>query len=92
MTIPSRHEAATYLRAVRSHPSDPGTRTLIFGQGRSGSTLLEPLLASTGHVETRLRKVVSRPLSERAEDHGGFAGRVLERGLGQWLEEERAVT
>lgn len=43
-----RREAFAYLLAGIPRPANCG-RTLIFGQGRSGSTLLESLLASTGH-------------------------------------------
>lgn len=43
-----RREVFAYLLA--SFPQRPNCgRTLIFGQGRSGSTLLESLLSSTGH-------------------------------------------
>lgn len=41
-------EVRTYLRALASSSSDPGTRVLIFAQGRTGTTLLESLLCSTG--------------------------------------------
>jgi LPS sulfotransferase NodH len=43
-----RREAFAYLLAALPRPASCG-RTLIFGQGRSGSTLLESLLSSTGH-------------------------------------------
>ena len=43
-----RREAYAYLLAALPQPAHSG-RTLIFGQGRSGSTLLENLLSSTGH-------------------------------------------
>ena len=45
----AQREAAAYLRDALSSPTDPGTRTLLFAQGRTGSTLLESLLCSTGH-------------------------------------------
>jgi LPS sulfotransferase NodH len=43
-----RREAYAYLLAALPRPANY-ERTLIFGQGRSGSTLLESLLSSTGH-------------------------------------------
>jgi LPS sulfotransferase NodH len=45
---PSRRRRRIYLRSVLARPSDPGTRVLIFGQGRSGTTVLESLICSTG--------------------------------------------
>ncbi len=43
-----RREAYAYLLAALPQPTH-FARTLIFGQGRSGSTLLESLLSSTDH-------------------------------------------
>lgn len=40
-------ELRVYLRAIRSS-TRPSTRLLIFAQGRTGTTLLESLLSSTG--------------------------------------------
>ncbi len=40
-----------YLRYFSGIDTDPGVRVVIFGQGRSGSTLLEHLMASTGHFD-----------------------------------------
>lgn len=45
---PSRDRSRVYARAMRAHPSDPGARVVIFAQGRSGTTLLESLVCSTG--------------------------------------------
>ncbi len=43
-----RHRRRAYARATIARSSDLGTHVLIFGQGRSGTTLLESLLCSTG--------------------------------------------
>ena len=40
------------FHALKSHATD-ATRVVIFGQGRTGSTLLENLLCSTGHFRER---------------------------------------
>lgn len=45
---PARQRRPIYARSVFARPSDPGTRVLIFGQGRSGTTVLESLICSTG--------------------------------------------
>lgn len=45
---PSRQRRRIYARSMYARPSDPGTRILIFGQGRSGTTVLESLVCSTG--------------------------------------------
>ena len=42
-----------YLRHLSGIDIRPGVRVVIFGQGRSGSTLLESLIASTGHFTIR---------------------------------------
>lgn len=42
-----------YLRYISRIDMNPGVRVVIFGQGRSGSTLLESLIASTGHFKLR---------------------------------------
>ena len=47
-----RREAYAYLLAALPRRPNCG-RTLIFGQGRSGSTLLESLLKSTGHFVSK---------------------------------------
>jgi LPS sulfotransferase NodH len=47
-----RTQAPIYTRALRGRPSDPGARVLIFAQGRSGTTLLESLMCSTGLFRT----------------------------------------
>lgn len=45
-------EVTAYLHARGALPSEQ-VRAVIFGQGRTGSTLLESLLASTGHFDAR---------------------------------------
>ncbi len=43
------HEAVSYLKGISLRKPEGKVRLVIFGQGRTGSTLLESLLASTGH-------------------------------------------
>lgn len=47
-----KHELLAYFRLLRRMPRDK-PRVIIFAQGRTGSTLLESLLCSTGYFEER---------------------------------------
>lgn len=43
-------EMGTYFKALVSPKKDPGTKFIIFGTGRSGSTLLVTLMDSNSHI------------------------------------------
>ena len=57
---PSRYELAAYGRYLFGVPST-GVRALIFGQGRTGTTLLEQLLCSSGHFTPNGEVLRDRP-------------------------------
>lgn len=52
----NRRELGGYVGLLRPSPDAP--RVVIYAQGRTGSTLLEELLASTGHLD-RFRELVA---------------------------------
>lgn len=56
-------EARAYAHTLGASASDPGARVLIYAQGRSGTTLLETLLCSTG-----LFKINGEPLGRGARN------------------------